>query len=130
MRIQGAGEDFSSLQFQESSRSEQTEFDVEALKDIKINPNISEESILEAAKYLITKSRREDYREAEKNFEDIARMWSVVLEHEVTAEQVGLMMACLKIVRASYRYNDDDIIDAIGYLALTKRIRDVMGYDK
>lgn len=130
MRIQGQGEDFSSLRCRECSDSEQTEFDVEALKDIKLNPNISEESVLEAAKYLITKSRRQAYREAEKNFQDIADMWSVVLGVAVTAEQVGLMMACLKIVRASYRYSDDDLVDAIGYLALTKRVRDVVGYDK
>lgn len=123
-------EDFLKVPYQKSLDSEQTEFDVEALKDIRMNPNIAEESILEAAKYLITKSRREAYREAELNFQDIASMWSVVLDTEITAEQVGLMMACLKIVRASYRYSDDDLIDAIGYLALTKRVRDVIGYDK
>ena len=59
-----------------------------------------------------------EYGSVQDNFEKIARIWSVVLGHEVTVAQVALCMAGLKIARLTYDNEDvDGWADLAGYAA-------------
>lgn len=63
--------------------------------------------------------RRQDYGDALDSFEAIAKLWSVVLGIEVTAEQVALCQALLKMGRLLNKPNHEDSwVDIIGYAAL------------
>lgn len=61
------------------------------------------------------------------NFENIARYWNAHIAAkngaELTGEDVGYMMALMKIARThSGTQNDDDAIDGIGYIACAGEI--------
>lgn len=63
--------------------------------------------------------RHEDYGDALGSFEDIAKMWSVVLKTEVSAEQVALCQVLLKMGRLTNTpTHTDSWVDIIGYAAL------------
>lgn len=51
----------------------------------------------------------------ERNFARIAKTWSAILDIEVTAEQVALMMIAMKVVREAYSHQLDNLVDVIGY---------------
>lgn len=59
--------------------------------------------------------RAKQYGDPRKNFEDIARAWSLELNYEVTPKNVVAMMKALKRVRHRYREDHDSVIDDIGY---------------
>jgi len=80
-----------------------------------IDPTIATEAV-----GLVSADRQKAYGHPAKNFEDIARLWSVILGHEVTAAQVGLCMVQVKIAREIHAKKRDNLVDAIGYL---------LGYD-
>lgn len=73
------------------------------------------ESILEEANRLVNGDRQESYGHPLDDFSRTARMWSAVLSHDVTAEQVGLCMACVKISRQVNRPGRDNLVDLAGY---------------
>lgn len=54
----------------------------------------------------------------ENSFEVIAEFWSAYMDTEITAKDVGIMMALLKIARIKTG-NDvrDSFVDACGYMA-------------
>jgi len=56
-------------------------------------------SFLGTADQLINSDRAKVYGPAKKNHEDIAKIWSVILGKEITAEQVVMCMMGLKISR-------------------------------
>ena len=49
---------------------------------------MNRKDILEKAEKMINGPRAKDYGDAHENHERIAKMWSVLLEREVTVEQV------------------------------------------
>lgn len=56
--------------------------------------------------------------DAEDNFAKIADFWSDYLGYQVTTEDVPMMMALLKIARASTgKFKADNYIDLAGYAA-------------
>ncbi len=63
----------------------------------------------------ILESRRKQYGPPNKEFKDIALMWSVIVDKNLTAEQVGLMMIALKMVRHNNNYKRDNVVDIAGY---------------
>lgn len=74
---------------------------------------------------LFTGDRNADYGDATDNFQDIADLWSVVLRPilqpgaAITAEQVAIMSAQIKIARLNTSpHHDDSWVDATAYLAL------------
>lgn len=74
--------------------------------------------ILENATECVTKSRATTHGDAERNFSDIADVWSLRLGVMIFPHQVALMMIDLKIVRAWYNEkNLDNWIDIAGYAA-------------
>jgi len=78
-------------------------------------------SLEDKAKKIIG-DRQESYAPPAINFSRIARMWSVILEREVTPVQVALMMIALKITREMHRHSEDNLLDMIGYVYCLEEI--------
>lgn len=75
--------------------------------------------ICERAAELVNGDRNADYGDALDNFTETAALWSPILGIEVSAEQVALCMAQVKIARLIHNTpHDDSWIDGVGYLAL------------
>jgi|TARA_R100001086_G_scaffold97790_1_gene48641 hypothetical protein len=74
---------------------------------------------LKTAEQLINGPRAKEYGPARKNHERIAQIWSIILEQEITPEQVVACMVGLKLARLSEDMTKDDSwVDIIGYAAL------------
>jgi hypothetical protein len=83
--------------------------------------------LIEKAGNLVGGDRAKQHGDKHRNFATIASLWSAYLQSKngapITATDVGYMMALLKIARAqSGAINDDDAIDAIGYIACAGEI--------
>ena len=74
--------------------------------------------ILETAATLINGDRERDYGTPAENFGRIAAGWSVILDQDVSAEQVALCMAWLKVARLVNGPHEDSYVDAAAYMAL------------
>jgi hypothetical protein len=85
---------------------------------INTAPKVSDrvEALREAAK-IIDGDRNAQYGDPEDNFDRTARIWSVILNHQVTAEDVAMMMIGLKVARyaANSGFQGDTWIDIAGY---------------
>ena len=76
-------------------------------------------AILDEAKRLTTTDRERDYGDCVGTHRKIAAVWSVILDRPVTAKQVALCMAEVKIVRACNGTEDDDnYIDGAAYIGI------------
>lgn len=75
-------------------------------------------TILSEAEALVNGGERQrQYGHPAKNFKDVAAMWAVILGAPVTARQVALCMAALKLARFSNGDGTrDSLVDACGYL--------------
>ena len=86
-------------------------------------------AILMEAADLINPSgdRGREYGPPELNFARIAAGWSVILGADVSAEQVSLCMAWLKIARIAGdgQASRDSYTDAAAYMALAGELADV-----
>lgn len=69
---------------------------------------------------LVIGDRNADYGSPHPDFAGIALMWSGLLNTKLNAQisavEVGLMMAALKLRRHAHKPKDDNLIDAHGYL--------------
>ena len=63
----------------------------------------------------VTGPRQRDYAHPKINFQRIADLWSIVLDVDITPEQVALCMIQVKIAREMNRHTRDNIVDLIGY---------------
>lgn len=74
--------------------------------------------ILDKAKAVVTGQREQDYGSPESNFGLIGQLWTVYLDHLVTAQDVANMMCLFKIARIKTGCGtEDSYIDAAGYMA-------------
>ena len=74
--------------------------------------------ILKRADEIINGQREQDYGSAERNFGLIGQLWTVYLDHLVTAQDVANLMCLFKIARIKTgRGTEDSYIDACGYMA-------------
>lgn len=79
--------------------------------------------VLDAAKALVTKDRADQHGDMENNFTTIAEYWSTHLGFQVLPQDVGIMMALLKIARMkSNVVYKDNYEDGCGYLACAGEI--------
>ena len=63
----------------------------------------------------VTGPRQRDSAHPKVNFQRIANLWSIVLDVDITPEQVALCMIQVKIAREMNRHTRDNIVDLIGY---------------
>ena len=76
------------------------------------------DEILKKAESLINGDRDREYGDAHKNFQDIAKLWSVILEKEIIEQQFVLCMFMVKAARLMKTDHEDSWIDICGYGAL------------
>jgi len=77
--------------------------------------------ILQKAEQMINGPRARDYGDAYNNHERIAKMWTVLLEKEITVAQVYQCMIAVKLSRLiETPEHEDSAIDICGYGALMR----------
>ena len=77
------------------------------------------EEILSKAESLVNGPRAKEYGDAHENHARIAKMWSVLLDTEVSVEQVYQCMIAVKLARLTVTpEHEDSWIDICGYAAL------------
>lgn len=76
---------------------------------------MSAEDMIRLALDLVNIDRNRDYDHPFDNFTKIAKIWSAILDSEITAEQVALCMVGVKIARESYLHKSDNVVDGVGY---------------
>lgn len=81
------------------------------------------EDILKRAAECVCNDRNAQYGEPEDSFSIIAKYWSLYLERDVDAYDVGMLMTLFKIARLQTGgYKTDSVVDACGYLACVGEI--------
>lgn len=76
-------------------------------------------NILDEAKRLIHTDRQKDYGHPLINHQRIAKLWSVILEKEITPAQAALCMAMVKAARlVQTPDHEDSYIDGAAYFAI------------
>jgi hypothetical protein len=79
---------------------------------------LDRDGILDAARACVTRDRAATHGDAERSFTRIAAYWSTHLGHRVTAVDIPVMMALLKMARIGGNpAHLDSWIDGCGYLA-------------
>ena len=77
------------------------------------------EDILKEAKDLISGARAKNYGDAHVNHDRIAKMWSVLLNKDITVSEVYMCMVAVKLSRlCQTQDHKDSWIDICGYGAL------------
>lgn len=83
-----------------------------------------EMTVLEEAQSLIYGDREKDYGSASKNFENISKMWSVILGKEISTEEVIQCMIALKQCRLiNQPGHKDSWVDICGYVGVWDKIQ-------
>ena len=76
-------------------------------------------ALIEEALSLITKDRHESYGEASEHFDQIARLWTILMRRKVTPSEVILCLVAMKVARLSGKLDHmDSWVDLAGYAAL------------
>lgn len=79
---------------------------------------MTRDTVLKTAERVICKDRNQIYGGPEKSFSKIAEFWSAYLSHEITAQDVALMMVLFKVARICTGIPKlDNCIDMVGYAA-------------
>lgn len=73
---------------------------------------------------LVSGERQEAYGHPLDNFERAAKIWSVILGCDVSAEQVSLCMVGMKIAREVNQTKPDTVVDGVGYFLTLSMIQD------
>jgi hypothetical protein len=77
------------------------------------------DKLLDTAKGLVNGSRAKDYGDAYENHERVAKLWSVILDKEVSVSQVYQCLTALKLARLIVTpTHEDSWVDIAGYASL------------
>lgn len=74
--------------------------------------------ILATAQALINETRQDEYGPPKTSFTRIAGLWGAYLGKPITAHDVAVLMALLKLGREAHSHKPDNLIDAAGYIGL------------
>jgi len=81
------------------------------------------EECLTAAADCVCGQREQEYGSPKDNFQMIANLWSVYTKHPISARDVAIMMALLKIARIQTGAKTaDSYIDLAGYAAIAAEL--------
>lgn len=79
---------------------------------------------LSEATRLVSNDRQKDYGDKTENHNNIAKLWSAYLDVEISAHDVALMMALLKMARTKLgAVSKDTYIDMSAYSAIAGEIK-------
>jgi hypothetical protein len=72
---------------------------------------------------VILADREDQYGAPAQLFDEIARIWTVILSFEIEPEQVALCMVGVKLARLSHNWSHaDSIRDIAGYVAILSKL--------
>lgn len=87
---------------------------------------MNRQDVLDAASQAINIDRAATYGDAQETMERIAKSWSAKLGIDISAVDVCILLADMKLCRASGgQAHDDNFIDTAGYAALGAEIADI-----
>ena len=78
---------------------------------------MNREYFLHEAEKCICGDRDRDYGSPGGSFALIGKLWSAYMDIEITAKDVAIMMALLKVARCKYSNKHDSFVDGAGYFA-------------
>lgn len=96
--------------------------DIEELRAWCDEQKRSDDTVLDRAAKVVYGDRNRDYGDPEDNFADVAATWSAALGWPCTAEDVGLAMILMKVVRHRHRAKEDNLVDIAGYAECLSRL--------
>lgn len=76
------------------------------------------EACLDRARKLICQNRSDEYGDFRANYSKTAQLMSAITGKDISTAEVLLMMVGMKLARETTKHKQDNIDDAIGYLAL------------
>ena len=80
---------------------------------------MNRDKLLDTAKELVTGARAKDYGDAYENHERVAKLWSIILDKEVSVSQVYQCLTALKLSRLIVTpTHQDSWVDIAGYASL------------
>ena len=82
------------------------------------------QKILEEANKLIGGDRNNDYGDKLTNHKNIAALWSIFLRKKITAHDVAMCMALVKVARLKHAHKKDSYIDLAAYAAIAGEINE------
>jgi|TARA_X000001388_G_scaffold71287_1_gene60965 hypothetical protein len=82
------------------------------------------QKLLDEAKKLLGGDRQEEYGDKLKNHQNIAKLWSIFLEKEITAHDVAICMALVKVARLMHQHKKDSYLDMAAYAAIAGEIEE------
>ena len=82
---------------------------------------ISQDLLKEATK-LIGGDRQTDYGDKLTNHQNIADFWSIFLKKKITAHDVAICMALVKVARLMNQHKKDSYIDMAAYATIAGEI--------
>jgi hypothetical protein len=80
------------------------------------------QTILQEAQSVVYGDRQADYGSVTENFNNVAKLWSVILKTDVSPRQVALCMVQLKIAREMNKPKRDNLVDICGYAACLEKM--------
>lgn len=87
-------------------------------KETRKENAMTREDVLNDAKECVCKNREDDYGSPEDSFQTIANLWTAYLDYSISAKDVAVMMALLKIARIKTgTFKADSWVDLAGYAA-------------
>ena len=84
-------------------------------------------SVLSLAEEIVGGERRAAYGDPGDSFARVATVWTAILGFPVTASQVVLCMAGLKLIREAHRHKPDNLVDLAGYARIAELIQESSG---
>lgn len=91
---------------------------------IKFEMVDKDKSILEEAQELVNGHRGKAYGHPRFDFSRSAKIWSAILDTEVSPQQVGLCMIAIKLSRECNAHNRDNLVDCAGYALTVQMIEE------
>ena len=80
--------------------------------------------ILKEARELVGKQRQIDYGDKLINHKNIAALWSIFLRKDITAHDVAMCMALVKVARLMHSQKTDSYIDLAAYAAIAGELNE------
>jgi len=76
---------------------------------------VKKANILEEALSITSTDRRSQYGHPKVDFTRTAKITSILLDKEITAQDVVIMLIAMKLSRNAYKYKRDTCVDIAGY---------------
>ena len=81
-------------------------------------------NILQQAKELVEGDRQNEYGDKLKNHQNIAALWSIFLQKNISAHDVAMCMALVKVARLMHAHKADSYVDLAAYASIAGEINE------